>query len=85
MNARGIFPIFWPHNSPDLNSIEKFWWEIKKRLSERVPLVTRKWNLYYAVMEEWNKISESFINDLLKDMQKRCDAVILAKESPIDF
>jgi transposase len=29
LNERGIYPIFWPASSPDLNPIEKVWDRMK--------------------------------------------------------
>ena len=85
MERRGIHPIFWPPNSPDLNPIEKFWKLMKKRLHDRVPLATGKWELYYAIREEWDKIAVEFMDELVKDMKNRCWAVIEAEGGHINF
>jgi ketohexokinase/beta-glucosidase len=85
MNHRGIHPIFWPPNSPDLNPIEKFWKVMKRRLYERVPIVTAKWELQDAIKEEWGKIKQEFMDELIEDMRERCWAVIEAEGGPTRF
>ena len=82
MEARGIHSMTWPANSPDLNPIEKFWWKIKKRLLECVPLATKKWELYEAIQEEWRKIRPQFIDELMGKMRACCQAVIDAEGGP---
>ncbi|KAF4613960.1 hypothetical protein D9613_007970 [Agrocybe pediades] len=42
-----------PPNSPDLNPIERVWWEIKKRLKDREHIPTTAEELISAVKEIW--------------------------------
>ena len=76
MREHSLIPIYWPANSPEWNLIEILWDEIK----EIYPDIHRSHpRLRVAVCEEWNSITEEDIQDLIKSMHNRCQAVIDAE------
>lgn len=80
MERKGIRPIFWPANSPDLNPIETIWDWIKDYLQEKYPDVHRSYpRLRDAVNEAWNSITDEQVRELIATMPDRCQAVIEAK------
>ena len=80
MNQRGLIPIFWPSNSPDLNPIETLWDMMKDYIQEKHPDIHTKYaQLRTTVWEAWSSISEEDIRDLIRTMPARCQAVIEAE------
>lgn len=77
MNRRGLIPIFWPANSPDLNPIETLWDRMKDYIQDKYPEIHRSYaDLRVAVLEAWESISQEEVIDLIKSMPDRCQAVI---------
>jgi transposase len=77
MRECGLVPIFWPANSPDLNPIESLWDKIKDYIDKQYPEIHGSYpRLKAAVFEAWNSITEEDIQDLIKSMHDRCQAVI---------
>ena len=57
----------WPSNSPDLNSIENLW----------SPMLGKdQAELKKFMKEEWEKIPNSTLSNLVDSMKKRCELVI---------
>lgn len=86
LHERGIYPIFWPAFSPDLNPIEAVWNKMKDYIEENYPdLPYGKQRTYdqlrTIVQEAWESITEDVLRDLVDSMQARCQAVIDAKGS----
>jgi ketohexokinase/beta-glucosidase len=81
MREHNLIPIYWPANSPDLNPIETLWDKIKDYyIQEKYPDIHRSYpRLRAAVCEAWNSITEEDIQDLIKSMHNRCQAVIDAE------
>ena len=54
-NDHGYTVMKWPAQSPDINSIEHLWWDLKRRLAkyEMVPSVEELWE---HCQVEWEKI-----------------------------
>ena len=86
--SRSIEMIKWPPYSPDLNPIETIWNIMKDWISanygdKNKPSYDR---LRTIVMEAWDKaFDEDKIRELVDEMQKRCDAVILAHGGYIPY
>ena len=58
-----------PPQSPDLSIIENVWRTLKQRIKNRKPSI--KEELRQVIFEEWDKIAQEEINDLVLTMQDR--------------
>ena len=72
-----VFPH--PAQSPDLNPIEHVWMRLKVRVNERSQVPQNVDELWEALQEEWAKIDMEIINNLVKSMPDRVEAVYKAK------
>jgi hypothetical protein len=59
----------WPPNSPDLSVIENVWGILKLKVAERSPKTMPE--LREILIEEWNKLDQSMINNLIRSMTTR--------------
>jgi transposase len=83
LRERGIYPIFWPPFSPDLNPIEAVWNRMKDYIEHHHPdLPAGKQRTYdqlrQIVQEAWNAVSDQTLSSLIESMKERCEAVIAA-------
>ena len=77
LQAKGIIPIFWPANSPDLNPIETLWDKLKDYVEAKYPEIHRSYpRLREAGNKAWNSIINEDIRDIIRTMRDRCQAVI---------
>lgn len=72
----GIASLDWPPISPDLNPIEHLWDILKRRIRARNPVPNSIETLRNAAHEEWNRIPQEVIRNLLQSMPRRMQAVI---------
>ena len=77
LKAENVTVMDWPPQSPDLNPIENVWKTLEKRSKARNPKRTEQ--LWNALQEEWNKITQQDINKLIYSCSRRCQSVIEAK------
>ena len=64
----------WPSNSPDLNPIENLWSIIKSKVEVRMS--KNQAELKRFMLEEWGKIQNSTLNNLVDSIRERCKLVI---------
>lgn len=64
----------WPAMSPDANPIENVWSYIKMRLRGK-PVYTEK-QLSYQIKKIWRSLPQEYAENLVKSMEKRCQAII---------
>lgn len=76
LQERGIIIIFWPPFSPDLNPIERVWHIMKNYLQDNYPENMSYERLRAAVKEAWEKVGRFELEELIKSMPARCQAVI---------
>lgn len=69
----------WPARSPDLNPIEHVWDKLGKQVKQRDPTPTNIGDLKRVLEEEWNRIPQDFIDNLIKSMPRRLQAVLTAR------
>jgi hypothetical protein len=74
---RGIYLIFWPAFSPDLNLIKTVWNRMKDYIMRKYPDYHTLYDkLRTAVKEAWNVIRADELQTLVREMPARCQAVI---------
>ena len=72
----GVPHMDWPAMSPDLNPIEHLWDQLKCRVyaCDRPPRDLR--DLREAVIAEWDLLPQNNVLRLVRNMRRRCEAVI---------
>ena len=82
----GIPLIEWPPYSPDLNPIEHLWAQLKQWIGDNYPELIHMGKseedyqrLFQAIREGWEAIGQEAINKLIKSMDIRVNAILLAK------
>ncbi len=77
LKKKHIKVLEWPNQSPDLNSIENRWKELKVRVAKLQP---RNLNdLERICKEEWDKIPPEMCANLVANYKKRLTSVIAIK------
>ncbi len=66
--------IDWPFNSPNLNLIENLWAIVKRNIELQQPQNIR--DLENFMKEEWSKIPQDIIKNLVGSMKERCKLII---------
>lgn len=74
----GVEVLEWPAQSPDLNPIEHLSEQLDRRIRTRTFTKTGH-QLMQVLSEEWNKLSDDFLNNFIESMSRRCHAVIALK------
>ncbi|GFU73331.1 transposable element Tcb1 transposase [Trichonephila clavipes] len=76
LEAETIQRMEWPVCSPDLNPIEHVWDMLGRRIAARPRPPATVRDLEIALLEEWNSIPQSLIDNLIASMENRCAAVL---------
>ncbi|GFX75902.1 transposable element Tcb2 transposase [Trichonephila clavipes] len=77
LEAETIQRMEWPACSPNLNPIEHVWDMLGRRIAARPSPPATVRDLEIALLEKWNSIPQSLIDNLIASMANRC-AVVLA-------
>ncbi|KAI0998261.1 hypothetical protein K3495_g9933 [Podosphaera aphanis] len=79
LRSRNIKCLDWPAQSPDLNSIEHLWEELKRRLGAYYEPPKGVGELWQRVQREWALIPASTCRNLIESIPRRIEAILAAK------
>ncbi|GFX26666.1 transposable element Tcb1 transposase [Trichonephila clavipes] len=79
LEAETIQRMEWPACSPDRNLTEHVWDILGRRIAARPRPPATVRDLEIALLEEWNSIPQSLIDNLIASMENRCAAVLAVR------
>ncbi|GFX26109.1 putative DD41D transposase [Trichonephila clavipes] len=68
LDSEGIQRLVWSARSPDLNPIENVWNALKKQVAGRNYHPTKKNTLIRALTEEWDKLPQQLLDNVVQSM-----------------
>jgi hypothetical protein len=83
LHNHGILRIDFPSYSPDLNPIENFWNDLKRRVETHNATTIAE--LKKHIMEEWNNTSKKYLRTIADSMPDRCKAVVASQGHKIHY
>ena len=84
-NAHGIKTLEWVAQSPDFNLIEHVWEHLDRKIRARKVKAKSVADLKRMLLEEWETMDQSFIQQLVNSMPDRIEAVIAARGGSTHF
>ncbi|GFT02530.1 transposable element Tcb2 transposase [Trichonephila clavipes] len=76
LDSEGIQRLVWPARSPDLNPIENVWDALGRQVSGRNYPPTNKNTLIRALTEEWDKLPQQLLDNVVQSMVRRVECCI---------
>ncbi|GFU82779.1 transposable element Tcb1 transposase [Trichonephila clavipes] len=71
LDSEGIQRLVWPARSPDLNPIENVWDVLGRQVAGRNYPPTNKNTLIRALTEEWDKLPQQLLDNVVQSMVRR--------------
>ncbi|GFU94735.1 transposable element Tcb2 transposase [Trichonephila clavipes] len=85
LESEDIKRIPWPANSPDLNPIENLWDYLGRAIARRHSPSRDVNALKTALLEEWNLIPQTVINNVISSLKTRCDMCVRVRGDHIPY
>ncbi|GFY08827.1 transposable element Tcb1 transposase [Trichonephila clavipes] len=76
LDSKGIQRLVWPARSPDLNPIENVWDAFWRQVAGRNYPPTNKNTLIRALTEEWDKLPQQLLDNVVQSMVRRVECCI---------
>ncbi|GFV21718.1 transposable element Tcb1 transposase [Trichonephila clavipes] len=76
LDSEGIQRLVWPARSPDLNSIENVWDALGRQVAGRNYPPIKKNTLILALTEEWDKLPQQLLDNVVQSMVRRVECCI---------
>ncbi|GFV71506.1 hypothetical protein TNCV_2048561 [Trichonephila clavipes] len=76
LDSEGIQRLVWPARSPDLNPIENVWDALGRQVTGRNYPPTNKNTLIRALTEEWDKLPQQLLDNVVQSMVRRVECCI---------
>ncbi|GFU76930.1 transposable element Tc1 transposase [Trichonephila clavipes] len=77
LDSEGIQRLVWPACSPDLNPIENVWDALGRQVAGRNYPPTNKNTLIRALTEEWDKLPQQLLDNVVQSMVRRVECCII--------
>ncbi|GFW92001.1 transposable element Tc1 transposase [Trichonephila clavipes] len=77
LDSEGIQCLVWPARSPDLNPIENVWDALGRQVAGRNYPPTNKNTLIRALTEEWDKLPQQLLDNVVQSMVRRVECCII--------
>lgn len=84
-SANRVRVLPWPARSPDLNPVENIWGYLVRKVYPDGRCYDSVADLKRAVEKSWRYLPKSYLDGLLKSMNKRCVEVVAKKGRVIDY
>ncbi|GFV28254.1 transposable element Tcb1 transposase [Trichonephila clavipes] len=85
LDSKGIQRLVWPARSPDLNSIENVWDALGRQVAGRNYPPTNKNTLIRALTEEWDKLPQQLLDNVVQSMVRRVECCITLHDGHIPY
>ncbi|GFV37923.1 transposable element Tcb2 transposase [Trichonephila clavipes] len=76
LDSEGIQRLVWPARSPDLNPIENVWDVLGRQVADRNYPPTNKTTLIRALTDEWDKLPQQLLDNVVQSMVRRVEYCI---------
>ncbi|GFU48883.1 transposable element Tcb2 transposase [Trichonephila clavipes] len=76
LDSEGIQRLVWQSRSPDLNAIENVWEALGRQVAGRNYPPTNKNTLIRALTEEWDKLPQQLLDNVVQSMVRRVECCI---------
>ncbi|GFW51335.1 transposable element Tcb1 transposase [Trichonephila clavipes] len=76
LDSEGIQRLVWPARSPDLNPIENVWDALGRQVAGRNYPPTNKNTFIRALTEEWDKLPQQLLDNVVQNMVRRVECCI---------
>ncbi|GFW12381.1 transposable element Tcb2 transposase [Trichonephila clavipes] len=76
LDSEGIQRLVWPARSPDLNPIEHVWDALGRQVAGRNYPPTNKNTLIRALTEEWDKLPQQLLDNVVQSMVRHVECCI---------
>ncbi|GFV46595.1 transposable element Tcb2 transposase [Trichonephila clavipes] len=76
LDSEGIQHLVWPARSPDLNPIENVWDSFGRQVAGRNYPPTNKNTLIRALTEEWDKLPQQLLDNVVQSIVRRVECCI---------
>ncbi|GFV13799.1 transposable element Tcb2 transposase [Trichonephila clavipes] len=76
LDSEGIQHLVWPVRSPDLNPTENVWDALGRQVASRNYPPTNKNTLIRALTEEWDKLPQQLLDNVVQSMVRRVECCI---------
>ncbi|GFY32095.1 transposable element Tcb2 transposase [Trichonephila clavipes] len=76
LDSEGIQRLVWPARSPDLNPIENVWDALGRQVAVRNYSPTNKNTLIRALTEEWDKLPQQLLDNVVQSTVRRVECCI---------
>ncbi|GFW23804.1 transposable element Tc3 transposase [Trichonephila clavipes] len=85
LDSEGIQCLVWPARSPDLNPIENVWDALGRQVAGRNYPPTNKNTLIHVLTEEWDKLPQQLLDNVVQSMVRRVECCITLHGGHISY